>query len=189
MTPRFTAPPHCSSMTISNPRRTTWSGCSDSPPGPVQRDDHGNAVHTEVVLGTSASGCIPSAGLSVPARARRSHRDDSPHGGRGRRPTCPKSVAAGAEIIESPVDQGYGAREHGARDPEGQLWFFHAPLDRDDLVVLDRAAVSQNGRLAAHAVRLNIEPVNSGRPVASRWRTPRCSGSRLSCGPPWSPTS
>ena len=59
-----------------------------------------------------------------------------------------RDVAAGAEIIESPVDQGYGVREYGARDPEGQLWFFHAPLDRDDLVVLDRAAVSQNGRFA-----------------------------------------
>ncbi|HEY5786001.1 MAG TPA: hypothetical protein VIT65_14615 [Microlunatus sp.] len=65
-----------------------------------------------------------------------------------------RDVAAGAEIIESPVDQGYGVREYGARDPEGQLWFFHAPLDRDDLVVLDRAAVSQNGPLATIEVLL-----------------------------------
>lgn len=37
------------------------------------------------------------------------------------------AVAAGAQIIEEPVDQPYGAREYGARDLEGQLWFFHSP--------------------------------------------------------------
>ena len=35
---------------------------------------------------------------------------------------------AGADVIEAPVDQGYGVREYGARDPEGHLWFFHSPL-------------------------------------------------------------
>jgi MerR family transcriptional regulator, thiopeptide resistance regulator len=40
-----------------------------------------------------------------------------------------RSVGAGAEIVEEPVDQPYGIREYGARDPEGQLWFFHSPLD------------------------------------------------------------
>lgn len=40
-----------------------------------------------------------------------------------------RSVQAGAEIIEEPVDQPYGIREYGARDPEGQLWYFHSPLD------------------------------------------------------------
>lgn len=39
-----------------------------------------------------------------------------------------RSVAAGAEIIETPIDQPYGVREYGARDPEGQLWFFHSPI-------------------------------------------------------------
>ena len=39
-----------------------------------------------------------------------------------------RSVQAGAVIIEEPVDQNYGVREYGARDPEGQLWFFHSPL-------------------------------------------------------------
>lgn len=39
-----------------------------------------------------------------------------------------RSVAAGAEIVEAPVDQGYGVREYGAKDLEGQLWFFHTPL-------------------------------------------------------------
>lgn len=40
-----------------------------------------------------------------------------------------RSKAAGAEIIQEPVDQPYGIREYGARDPEGQLWYFHSPLD------------------------------------------------------------
>jgi DNA-binding transcriptional MerR regulator len=39
------------------------------------------------------------------------------------------AVAAGAQIIEEPVDQPYGAREYGARDLEGQLWFFHSTID------------------------------------------------------------
>lgn len=39
------------------------------------------------------------------------------------------AVAAGAQIIQEPTDQPYGAREYGARDLEGQLWFFHAPID------------------------------------------------------------
>jgi MerR family transcriptional regulator, thiopeptide resistance regulator len=40
-----------------------------------------------------------------------------------------RSVQAGAVIVEKPVDQAYGVREYGARDPEGQLWYFHSPLD------------------------------------------------------------
>jgi uncharacterized glyoxalase superfamily protein PhnB len=32
-----------------------------------------------------------------------------------------RSVQAGAEIIVEPIDQPYGIREYGARDPEGQL--------------------------------------------------------------------
>jgi MerR family transcriptional regulator, thiopeptide resistance regulator len=36
---------------------------------------------------------------------------------------------AGAEIVSEPVDQAYGVREYGARDPEGQLWYFHSPLN------------------------------------------------------------
>ena len=90
----------------------------------------------------------------------------------------PESVAAGAEIIESPVDQGYGVREYGARDPEGQLWFFHAPLDRDDLVVLDRAAVSQNGHLRLRQA-VSIRPQSefmSRRLVPSQvWSPKSCS--------------
>jgi uncharacterized glyoxalase superfamily protein PhnB len=35
-----------------------------------------------------------------------------------------RAVAAGAEIIEGPVDRDYGSREVVARDPEGNLWSF-----------------------------------------------------------------
>lgn len=41
---------------------------------------------------------------------------------------CSRSVDAGAEIVQELVDQPYGIREYGARDPEGQLWYFHSPL-------------------------------------------------------------
>jgi uncharacterized glyoxalase superfamily protein PhnB len=40
-----------------------------------------------------------------------------------------RSVQAGAVILKEPVDQPYGVREYGARDPEGQLWYFHSPID------------------------------------------------------------
>ena len=40
-----------------------------------------------------------------------------------------RSVAAGAVIVAEPVDQAYGVREYGAKDPEGQLWYFHSSLD------------------------------------------------------------
>lgn len=39
-----------------------------------------------------------------------------------------RALSAGAEIVEDLVDQAYGVREYGARDLEGQLWFFHGPL-------------------------------------------------------------
>lgn len=39
-----------------------------------------------------------------------------------------RTVAAGADILKAPADMPYEVREYGARDPEGQLWYFHAPL-------------------------------------------------------------
>lgn len=35
-----------------------------------------------------------------------------------------RAVAAGAEIIEGPVERDYGSREVIVRDPEGNLWSF-----------------------------------------------------------------
>lgn len=35
-----------------------------------------------------------------------------------------RATAAGAEIVEGPVDRDYGSRDFIARDPEGNLWSF-----------------------------------------------------------------
>ena len=37
---------------------------------------------------------------------------------------CERAKAAGAEILEEPVDQPYGHRRYTARDPEGHQWYF-----------------------------------------------------------------
>ncbi|HEY7705923.1 MAG TPA: VOC family protein [Gaiellaceae bacterium] len=39
-----------------------------------------------------------------------------------------RARTAGAEIVEEPTDQEYGDRRYAAKDPEGHLWFFAAPL-------------------------------------------------------------
>ena len=38
-----------------------------------------------------------------------------------------RARAAGAVIDAPPVDQPYGQREYGARDPEGHRWWFATP--------------------------------------------------------------
>ena len=96
--------------------------------GPLQRDASGRVVHAEVSAGDQVIWLHPAGddyksprelgaatGMTVVAVE-----DVDAHHSR--------SVAAGAEIIEAPVDQEYGVREYGARDLEGQLWFFHSPL-------------------------------------------------------------
>lgn len=37
---------------------------------------------------------------------------------------CDRALAAGAEILTPPTDQGYGARDHLARGREGNAWAF-----------------------------------------------------------------
>ena len=39
-----------------------------------------------------------------------------------------RAAALGADVVYPPVDQPYGYREYSARDSEGQLWSFMAPL-------------------------------------------------------------
>jgi len=99
-------------------------------PGPLERDAGGRAVHGEVRAGDQVIWLHPAgkeyqsprslggvSGMTVIAVD-----DADAHYAR--------SVEAGAAIIEEePVNQLYGVREYGARDPEGQLWFFHSPLD------------------------------------------------------------
>jgi DNA-binding transcriptional MerR regulator/predicted enzyme related to lactoylglutathione lyase len=98
-------------------------------PGALDRDPGGRAVYREVRAGDQVIGLHPAVegfrsprslgavtGMTVIAVD-----DADAHHAR--------SVEAGAEIIEEPVDQPYGIREYGARDLEGQLWYFHSPLD------------------------------------------------------------
>jgi PhnB protein len=44
--------------------------------------------------------------------------------------TYERAVAVGAQIIEPPADQPYGGHRFGARDPEGQEWWFSQPTLR-----------------------------------------------------------
>jgi uncharacterized glyoxalase superfamily protein PhnB len=98
-------------------------------PGNLNRLDDGSVVHGEVRAGDQVIWLHPAGdayrsprslgavtGMTVVAVD-----DADAHHKR--------SVAAGAAIIEDPVDQPYGVREYGARDLEGHLWFFHSPLD------------------------------------------------------------
>jgi uncharacterized glyoxalase superfamily protein PhnB len=98
--------------------------------GPLHRDADGRAVHGEVRAGNQVIWLHP------PGEGFQSPRTlgavtgmttiivddvDAHHA---------RSSAAGADIVEVPVDQvDYRVREYGARDLEGQLWFFHSPLD------------------------------------------------------------
>lgn len=42
---------------------------------------------------------------------------------------CEHARSAGARIDHPPIDQPYGRREYGARDPEGHRWWFGTPLE------------------------------------------------------------
>jgi DNA-binding transcriptional MerR regulator len=97
-------------------------------PGQHEPDPDDHAVYREVRAGDQVIGLHPAAegfrsprslgavtGMTVIAVD-----DADAHYAR--------SVQAGAEIVEEPLDQPYGIREYGARDPEGQLWYFHSPL-------------------------------------------------------------
>ncbi|OBK67319.1 MerR family transcriptional regulator [Mycobacterium sp. 1165178.9] len=96
--------------------------------GAMQQDDHGRCVHGEVRAGDHVIWLHPSAEdyqsprtLGAATGMTVINVDDVDAHYR-------RCCAAGADVIEEPTDQGYGVREWGARDLEGQLWFFHAPL-------------------------------------------------------------
>jgi uncharacterized glyoxalase superfamily protein PhnB len=99
-------------------------------PGGIERTDAGEVVHGEVRAGDAAIWLhrvtaehhldsplaidVANSGLVV-------HVDDvDAHYRRAR--------AAGARIDGEPIDQSYGQREYGARDPEGHRWWFVAPV-------------------------------------------------------------
>lgn len=98
--------------------------------GPVERNSDGQVVHGEVRAGDQVIWLHPAAhdyqspdslgavtGMTVVVVD-----DADAH--------YVRCVAAGAVIVAEPVDQPYGVREYGARDPEGHLWYFHSPLDQ-----------------------------------------------------------
>jgi MerR family transcriptional regulator, thiopeptide resistance regulator len=97
-------------------------------PGPVERDGDGNLAMGEVRAGDQVIMLHPagtafqsprSLGAVTGMTVITVDEADAHHA---------RSVEAGAEIVEEPVDQACGVREYGARDPEGQLWYFHSPL-------------------------------------------------------------
>jgi MerR family transcriptional regulator, thiopeptide resistance regulator len=99
-------------------------------PGPVTRDAGGRIIHAEVRAGSQVIWLHPAAdGYQSPGSLGAvtsmtvvAVDDADAHHAR--------AVQAGADIIEEPVDQPYGVREYGARDLEGQLWYFHSALER-----------------------------------------------------------
>jgi len=97
-------------------------------PGPVVREEKGNAIHAEVHAGdhviwlhrVTGEYKSPRALGGVSSMTIVTVDDVDAHYAR--------SVQAGADIIEEPADQRYGVREYGARDLEGHHWYFHSPL-------------------------------------------------------------
>jgi DNA-binding transcriptional MerR regulator/uncharacterized glyoxalase superfamily protein PhnB len=98
--------------------------------GPVTRDPDGRVVHAEVRAGDQVIWLHPAAeGYRSPGSVGAvtsmtvvAVDDADAHHAR--------AVQMGADIIEKPLDQPYGVREYGARDREGQLWYFHSTLEQ-----------------------------------------------------------
>jgi DNA-binding transcriptional MerR regulator/uncharacterized glyoxalase superfamily protein PhnB len=112
--------------------------------GPLHRDDGGRLVHAEVRAGDHIIWLHPSANdykspqsLGAATGMTVINVDDVDSHYR-------RCATAGAVVIEAPIDQPYGVREWGARDPEGQLWFFHSPLDSpiSDIPGLDQSSMA-----------------------------------------------
>jgi MerR family transcriptional regulator, thiopeptide resistance regulator len=99
-------------------------------PGPITRDAGGRIIHAELRAGTQDIWLHPAGnGYQSPASVGAvtsmtviAVDDADAHHAR--------AVQAGADIIEEPGDQPYGVREYGTRDLEGQLWYFHSPLEQ-----------------------------------------------------------
>lgn len=98
--------------------------------GPLAHDDRGDCVHGELDAGDGTiwlHRVAPEFGLASPrtlgsATATTAVMVDSVDAHHER------ATAEGATIVYGPTDQPYGYREYSARDPEGGLWSFMAPL-------------------------------------------------------------
>ena len=93
--------------------------------GGVMRNAEGQPVHGEVRAGdaaiwlhrvTAEHGLTSALVVDMPSGLVVHVDDVDAHFERAR--------AAGARIDAEPVDQPYGQREYGARDPEGHRWWF-----------------------------------------------------------------
>jgi uncharacterized glyoxalase superfamily protein PhnB len=99
--------------------------------GGVQRDGDGRVIHGEVRGGDSViwlHAVSPDHELASPRTLSQVsggmvvHVDDvDAHFKHARE--------VGATIDSEPVDQPYGQREYGARDPEGHRWWFATPIE------------------------------------------------------------
>ena len=96
--------------------------------GQMERDNHGRVVHGEVRAGDQVIWLHPAGQayqsprqLGAASSMTVINVDDADA-------HYAHAVEQGADILNAPVDQVYGVREYGAKDPEGQLWYFHSPL-------------------------------------------------------------
>jgi MerR family transcriptional regulator, thiopeptide resistance regulator len=96
--------------------------------GPLERDADGRAIHAEVQAGDQVIWLHPAGEQFQSPRTLGGVSSMTVIAVDDADAYYARSVEAGAVIIEETVDQNYGVREYGARDPEGQLWFFHSPL-------------------------------------------------------------
>ena len=106
-------------------------------PGTITRDESGRVVHGELHVGDGVIWIHPpseeyklvspaSLGVSTHCMAVVVDDVDRHH---------ERAVAAGAAVVYAPKDQPYGFREYAARDLEGGLWSFMAPLNSEgDLI-------------------------------------------------------
>jgi uncharacterized glyoxalase superfamily protein PhnB len=88
----------------------------------VHPDDQGVVRHAELKLGDAyimLGQARPDDGARVPSGPSTVYvvlDDPDAHHAR--------AAAAGAEIVQEPIDQEYGSREYAARDPAGNVWWF-----------------------------------------------------------------
>jgi DNA-binding transcriptional MerR regulator/uncharacterized glyoxalase superfamily protein PhnB len=102
-------------------------------PGTITRDESGRVVHGELHVGDGVVWMHPPSpsnqlaspvtlGASTHCMAVMVDDVDRHH---------ERAVAAGATVVAAPRDMPYGVREYSARDLEGGLWSFMAPLGEE----------------------------------------------------------